>query len=81
MPALRHDQTQKAVQGGDLVEDSSDQLRPDYEITDVARAGEAVESVREFLQNCSEDFEQWFRDEYGGPSDLRKRRIFDGVIG
>jgi len=78
----RHEQANKAVQDGDLIEDANDRLVPDHEITDVARAAHAIGAVRKFLEEeSSEEFDLWFRDEYGGPPDLTKRRIFDGVIG
>jgi hypothetical protein len=78
----RHEQAKKALQDGDLVEDSSEQLVPDYEIKQVKRAGDAIRAVRAFLEDeCSEEFDAWFREEYGGPPDLSKRKIFDAVIG
>lgn len=80
--SYRNEQAKKAVQAGDLVEDANEQLVPDHEITEIKTAGDAIRAVRRFLEEeCSEEFEAWFRDKYGGPPDLRKRRIFDRVIG
>jgi hypothetical protein len=77
----RNEAAKNAVRNGDLVEDASEQLVPDDEVTDVARAIDAVTRLRELFEYCSEEFDAWFRDEYGGPPDLRKRRIWDKVVG
>jgi hypothetical protein len=78
----RYEQATKAVQNGDLVEDANGRLVPDDEIRDVARASGAIRALRTFLEEESgEEFDGWFREQFGGPPDLTKRRIFDRVIG
>lgn len=78
----RYERAKKAVEDGDLVEDANEQLVPDREIADVRAASQAITRLRQFLeQESSEGFDDWFREEFGGPPDLGKRRIFESVIG
>jgi hypothetical protein len=77
----RHDEVKKAVQAGDLYEDAEGQLIPDHEIADVASAEDAITKLREMLAGCSEDFDTWFRERFGGPPDLKKRRMWEQLIG
>jgi hypothetical protein len=79
--SYRHEQVKKALHAGDLVENGDERLVVDEEIAEFKNAGDAIRAVRTFLEEqCTEEFGAWFREEYGGPPDLRKRRIFDAVI-
>jgi hypothetical protein len=77
----RRDQVTKALQDGDLVERHDESLHPDLEMTSVSRAWDAITAVQRFLEESSEEFDNWFRDAHDGPPDLRKRLIFDSVFG
>jgi hypothetical protein len=76
----RADAAAEAVHRGDLKEDSDGHLVLDAETTLVASAAGAVWGLQQLLRECSEDFDTWFREQYGGPPDLRRRRVWDGVI-
>jgi predicted transcriptional regulator len=77
----RIDELKLAVERGDLVETSDERLVTNDEIRDVRLAGEAVRDLKKMLAECSEEFDSWFRDEYGFPPDLSMRRAWDATIG
>jgi hypothetical protein len=54
---------------------------PNPEFGDVARAMDAVAQLQRFIREPSEAFDRWFREEHDGPPDLRKRAVWDEVIG
>lgn len=76
----RLDAATRARQEGSLTETSDDLLVPDDQVTAVAEAQAAVKRLDEMLQNCSEDFDAWFRDEHGAPPQLRRRKVWDGLL-
>ena len=76
----RTDAATEAVHRGDLRENSDDYLVLDRETTVVASAADAVDVLQRMLEGCSAEFDVWFRDAYGGPPDLRRRRVWDKVI-
>jgi hypothetical protein len=76
----RRDAATRARQEGSLTETSDDLLVPDDQVTAVAEAQAAVKRLDEMLQNCSEDFDTWFRDEHGAPPQLRRRKVWDDLL-
>lgn len=77
----RLDDAKAAVAAGDLVENSSEMLVANKQMTVVRRAIDAIDAVRVAAREGSEEFDAWFREEHGGPPDLSMRRIWDSVFG
>lgn len=76
----RSDAAARALQDGSMKETSDDRLVPDDQVTAVAEAQAAVQRLAEMLQDCSEDFDTWFREEYGAPPQLRRRQVWDDLL-
>ena len=72
---------QQAVDDGLLTESGDEQLAPDTEFGSVAEASDAVHELQGFLDEPSEEFEEWFRGEYSMPLDLRKHAVWDELVG
>jgi hypothetical protein len=65
-----------------LIENSSELLAPDEDVTEIAAAYAAVDRLRRFLEDgVSEEFDSWFRAEFGMGPDLRKKRLWDDLVG
>jgi TIR domain len=77
----RDERAHAASRDRTLVENASDLLVPNYDMADIADAYEAIDALRQFLDDeISEAFENWFRDEFRMPPDLRSQRLFDQLI-
>jgi hypothetical protein len=51
---------------GTLIENASERLEPDQNVSEVAEAYEAVHRLRRFLEDeITETFYDWFREQYG----------------
>jgi hypothetical protein len=72
---------QSALDGGLLTETSNEQFVPNVVFGTVADASNAVLELQTFLDQPSDDFEGWFKDEYRMPPDLRKGEVWDKVLG
>lgn len=77
----QREEADKAYQAGTLTENSMDRLVPDDRVRDVAGAVAAVERLDAALGESSYEFDVWFQDEYGAPADLRRRDIWDQLLG
>jgi hypothetical protein len=78
----RLEQAESARREGALVENSSELLEPDQDLSEVTTAYEAVYRLRRFIEDeISEAFHDWFREQYGMSPDLRKKRLWDDLMG
>jgi hypothetical protein len=76
----RFDSIQRALDDGFLTETSSEQLEPNEDFELVVEAAAAVRELQKALTRPSDEFEEWFRSEYGKPLDLRKRAVWDDLL-
>lgn len=76
----RSREAEEARHEGTLVENSSELLAANPEFPKIAAAVNAVHELIDFLAEPSEDFEDWFRDEYEVPMDLTKRACWRALL-
>lgn len=78
----RLDQAHAAVKEGDLQETSEEHLATDESVRDVKRAWTAVRELRSQLEEggFSEEFGEWFLEEYGAPPELARKRIWNQLF-
>lgn len=72
---------EEELRNGLLIETSSEELRPNDQFRKVSEAMEAVGDLASFLDDPSEEFLDWFSDEYGMPPDLNAKRVWDELLG
>jgi hypothetical protein len=78
----RLERAEEARRDGTLIENSDERLVPDYDVAAVSRAAEAVDRLRKMLnEETTEEFEKWFYAEYGMNADLRKKALWDKLLG
>jgi hypothetical protein len=78
----RFDDAAAAKRDGTLVENANELLEPDTDVEVVDEAYEAVRRLQTMLDDeISEDFDGWFRKEYGVTPDLRRKRLWDELLG
>lgn len=78
----RADEARTAEQAGYLEEDSDGLLTTNRRIGKVRRAHEAVETLRNELEQggFSPEFDEWFEQEYEAPPDLRLGVVWDVLL-
>ena len=77
----RSNLAQEAVDDGLLTETGNEQLAPNTGFVNVATASDAVRELQAFLDEPSDEFEEWFSGEYGKPLDLRMHAVWDDLVG
>ena len=76
----RMNEAREALDDGFLIETSSGLLAPNRDFSAVDSAADAAAQLQMMLADPSENFEEWFRGEYGMPLDLRMRAVWDKLL-
>lgn len=77
----RNEAAHTAQDAGFLKENSYGLLAPDEEVLAVAKAQAAVQDLHRFFSGTSQEFDAWFQQEYGAPPQLRRKAIWDQLLG